>query len=456
MAHSRSLERNAMGLTHSVVMGVAGTAPSFSIAASAAILIGETGPFAPAIILYCGLTMLGIAVAFGRLNRDDPNAGASFIWVSRIFGPTPGFLAGWCVLVTSVLFMASATIPAASATLLLVAPDLERNPFVVTLVALAWLLAVSAVTLRGTSVTARIQSSMIAIELGVLAVIGLASLLQLGPQAASQFDWSSFSLAGLDPDRFIGGALISLFLFWGWDISLNMAEETRNGHRASGLAAVLAMLVLIVVFTAFHGVALVALDSAHIASAGTNLLFAVADTILPRPWSLLAILVVMFSTIGALATTALGFSRTLFAKSRHGVLHARWQQLHPRWNTPHKATLLFAALGATLLLLSLAMEDVARVLKIGITAIGLQSAFYYGLTGFACAWLHRGGTRGSPLQFLLTVLWPAASATALWVAAVLLVVREFDGVTAAIGIGTILAGLVPMLHHRHRRRRDSK
>jgi amino acid transporter len=214
--------------------------------------------------------------------------------------------------------------------------------------------------------------------------------------------------------------------------------------------------VLIVVFTAFHGVDLVAMDSSHIAAAGTNLLFAVADTIFPRPWSLLAILVVMFSTIGALATTALGFSRTLFAKSRHGVLHPRWQQLHPRWNTPHKATLLFAALGATLLLASLAMEDVARVLKIGITAIGLQSAFYYGLTGFACAWMHRKGMPGSPLQFLLTVLWPAASATALWVAAVLLVVREFDGVTAAIGIGTILAGLVPMLHHRHRRRRVTK
>ena len=450
MAHSRNLERNAMGLTHSVVMGVAGTAPSFSIAASAAILIAETGRFAPAIILYCGLTMLGIAVAFGRLNRDDPNAGASFIWVSRIFGPTPGFLAGWCVLVTSVLFMASATIPAASATLLLIAPDLERNPVVVTMVALAWLLAVSALTLRGTSVTARIQSSMIAIELGVLAVIGFASLLQLGPQAARNFDWSSFSLAGLDPDQFIGGALISLFLFWGWDISLNMAEETRDGHQASGLAAVLAMLVLIIVFTVFHGVALVALDSTHIAAAGTNLLFAVADTIFPRPWSLLAVLVVMFSTIGALATTALGFSRTLFAKSRHGVLHARWQQLHPRWNTPHKATLLFAALGATLLLASLAMEDVARVLKIAITAIGLQAAFYYGLTGYACAWMHRHG-RGGALDYLFAVVWPAASATALWAAALLLLIREFDGVTAAIGVGTILAGLVPMRLHRHRR-----
>ena len=216
------------------------------------------------------------------------------------------------------------------------------------------------------------------------------------------------------PEDFFDGAVISLFLFWGWDISLNLAEETRNGHRASGLGAVLAMLVLIAIFTLFHVVALVALDQAQIAAAGTNLIFAIADTLFPRPWSLLAILVVMLSTVGALATTTLGFSRTLFAKSRHGVMHPRWQQLHPRWNTPHQATLLFAALGAALLLLSLAIEDVAEVLRIAITAVGLQAAFYYGLTGYACAWAHRKGSSGSPLQLLLTVIWPAASATALW------------------------------------------
>ena len=430
-------------------MGVAGTAPSFSIAASASILIAASGRFAPAIVLYCGLSMLGIALAFSRLNRDDPNAGASFIWVSRIFGPTMGFLSGWSVLATSVLFMASATLPAASATLLLVAPQFEHDHTVLTLVALAWLLAVSAVTVRGMSVTARIQSAMIVIELAVLAVIGSACLLQLGPEAARRFDWGSFSLAGLDAESFAAGAVISLFLFWGWDISLNLAEETRNGHQASGLGAVLAMLVLIAIFTVFHAVALVALDPAQIAAAGTNLIFVVADTLFPRPWSLLAILVVMLSTVGALATTTLGFSRTLFAKSRHGVLHARWQQLHPRWNTPHQATLLFAALGAALLLASLAIEDVAEVLRIAITAVGLQAAFYYGLTGYACAWAHCRGTRNSPLQLLLTVIWPAASATALWAAAVLLM-RDFDALTSGIGIGTLLAGLVPMLWHRRK------
>ena len=292
---------------------------------------------------------------------------------------------------------------------------------------------------------------MIVIELAVLAIIGAGSLLQLGPEAARQFDWASFSLSGLDAEGFVNGAVISLFLFWGWDITLNLAEETRNGQHASGLGAVLAMLVLIAIFTVFHALALAALDEAQIAEAGTNLIFTIADTLFPRPWSLLAILVVMLSMVGALATTTLGFSRTLFAKSRHGVLHARWQQLHPRWNTPHQATLLFAALGAALLLLSLAVEDIAEVLRIAVTAVGLQAAFYYGLTGYACAWAHCKGAQRSVLQLLLNVIWPAASATALWAAAMLLA-RDFDALTTAIGIGTLLAGLVPMLLHRYKPR----
>ena len=447
MDHQHSLQRDAMGLIHSVIMGIGGTAPSFSMAASAATLIAAVGILASATVLYCGLVMFGITFAFTYLNRVDPSAGASFTWVSRIFNPTLGYLSGWTVMVTAVLFMASATIPAASATLLLLAPDLVDNQVVVTLIALAWLLLVIAITVRGTAVAARVQTVFISTEILVLAAIAVAAFMQLGQQAPREITWSDFSPSSFDSQTFASGAMISLFLFWGWDVTLNLSEETRSGHRASSWGAALAMIALIAIFVSIHTVALVVLDDAQIKEAGTNLLFAIAEKLFPRPWSYLALLVVMLSTVGALASSTLSFSRTLFAKSRHGVAHPRWSRLHPKWKTPHLATLMFVGLGSVLLLVSLVAKDIGEVLRISITAIGLQTAFYYGLTGFACAWSYRQAARKSITILVFAVLWPAASSITMWVAAFLLM-RDFDLLTTSLGLGGILLGLVPLLLQR--------
>lgn len=436
-----------MGLMHSVVMGIGGTAPTFSMAASAATLIAAVGILAPATVLYCGIVMFGITFAFTYLNRIDPSAGASFTWVSRIFGPTLGYLSGWTVMITAVLFMASATIPAASATLLLLAPELVDNQIVVTLLALAWLLLVIGITVRGTAVAARVQTLFIGTEILVLTAIGLAAFMQLGSDSAHKIAWQHFAPSSFDAPTFASGAMISLFLFWGWDVTLNLSEETKSGHRASSWGAALAMIALIVIFVVIHVAALLTLDAGQIKEAGTNLLFAIADKLFPKPWSYLALLVVMLSTVGALASSTLSFSRTLFAKSRHGVAHPRWSRLHSKWKTPHLATFLFVGLGTVLLLVSLVAEDVGEVLRISITAIGLQTAFYYGLTGFACAWSYRGSAKTSIVTFVLAVVWPAASATTMWVAAFLLM-RDFDLLTTSLGVGGILLGLVPLMLQR--------
>ncbi len=71
--------------------------------------------------------MFGIAWAFIHLNALEANAGTSFAWVTRIFGRTTGFLAGWALLFLCCVFMVSATVPAANALLLVLAPSLINN-----------------------------------------------------------------------------------------------------------------------------------------------------------------------------------------------------------------------------------------------------------------------------------------------------------------------------------------
>lgn len=92
--------------------------------------------------------MFGIAWAFIHLNKLEHNAGTSFAWVSRIFGKTPGFFAGWTLLFLCCIFMVSATVPAANAILLVLAPELVNDVNSVTAVAAMVLTLVSAIVVK--------------------------------------------------------------------------------------------------------------------------------------------------------------------------------------------------------------------------------------------------------------------------------------------------------------------
>lgn len=129
-------------------MGIAGTAPAYSIEITTSTLIAAAGIFAPASILICGLIMFGITFAFIHLNKISANAGTSYSWVSMIFGKTAGFFAGWALLVLCCIFMVSAMVPAANATLLIFSPDLVNNVNWVIGIAAVWLTVISLVVIK--------------------------------------------------------------------------------------------------------------------------------------------------------------------------------------------------------------------------------------------------------------------------------------------------------------------
>src|ERR1019366_7128850 len=167
MSQDAQLRKDSLGIGESIIMGVAGTAPAFSIAATTATLVATVGTLAPASLLYCGLIMFGVTFSYMHLNHTNPNAGASYAWVGSAFNPVLGFFAGWALLVATAVFMVSGSIPAATATLLLIAPQLVDSPAAVTFVAAGWLLAVSAVIVRGIKPTSYAQIVMTIIETAI-------------------------------------------------------------------------------------------------------------------------------------------------------------------------------------------------------------------------------------------------------------------------------------------------
>jgi amino acid transporter len=447
------LQAGALGLTESVVMGVAGTAPGFSLAATTATLIAAVGVLSAGSLLYCGLVMFGVTFAFMHLNRVITNAGASYAWVGEVFGPIFGFLAGWSLLVASTVFMVSGTIPAATATLILLNSERASDPATVSFVAAAWLLAVSMVIVKGIKPTSYTQVVMTVVELGVLVLVIAASAIKYASHPAHPLSWHWFSLAAFTPSTFASGALTALFFFWGWDVTLNLNEETRDASQAPGRGAVVAMVVVLLLFITFVIACQLVLSDAEIERSSTNVVFALADRLFPRPWSYMAVLAVMLSTVGTLETSILQFTRTMYAKGRDGALHPRYAVLHKSWRTPWVATAVITLVGLALLFASSYFPSLGLLIKDSVNAIGFQVACYYSLAGFACAWHFRATAFKSLESAVFLFLWPVASSVFL-VFIACYSVPTFDLVTNLVGLGGIAVGVVPYAINRRRSSRQ--
>ena len=95
--------------------------------------------------------------------------------------------------------------------------------------------------------------------------------------------------------------------------------------------------------------------------------------------------------------------------------------MHPRYLTPTVSTIVMGVISAVLYLAFNYLSS-GFVIADAVTAIGLYIAFYYGLTGFACAWYYRKTLRNSArdlwMQGILPVLGGlimyAAGGWAIW------------------------------------------
>jgi amino acid transporter len=451
MEEQAKLRADSLGIVESTVMGIAGTAPAYSIEITTSTVIATSGVLSPASILACGLIMFGIAFAFINLNKAVASAGTSYAWVSIVFGRTLGFFAGWALLVLCCVFMVSAMIPAANATLLIFKPELMNNVHYVTIIGALWLTVVSAVVVKGIKLTSYVQVIMTLVEGIILLAIIVMSFIVFPRAPVHTFSWSWFSPFYFTPQSFANGALVAIFFYYGWDVTMNLSEETRDPNRTPGRATFWSMVFLMAFFLVFIVITLLGLTDDEIQHFNTNIIFAIAEKLLGATWGYIAILAVLLSTVGTVETQMLQFTRTLFAKGRDHALHPRYSRLHPTWHTPHIAIFFIWIAGLLLLFASSYLPTINVILKDSITAIGFQICFYLGLTGLACAWHYRAMLQRGIGRAVTYVIWPAASGLFLFFIA-LYSVPTFDVITNVVGIGGIVIGVVPFFLNRRNMR----
>src|SRR3954452_11632911 len=171
------LKRNAIGYASSVVIGVASTAPGYSLAAVLGLIVAVSGVgvHAPGVLIVSFVPMLLVALGYKYMNRADPDAGTTFAWATRAFGPKTGWMGGWAIIVADLIVMANLAQIAGLYTFLLFGVH-HPSIVAVTAVGIAWIAVMTVVCVIGIEVNARTQRWLLGAEivtLGIFAVVAL-------------------------------------------------------------------------------------------------------------------------------------------------------------------------------------------------------------------------------------------------------------------------------------------
>jgi amino acid transporter len=476
----KGLKTGALGFVSNIVIGVASTAPAYSLAVSLGLVVAAVGIAAPAIMWVAFLPMLCIAFAYYYMNRADPDCGTSFTWVTRAMGPHLGWMTGWFIIVADVVVMASLAEVAAQYTFSLFGVDWAANPILpvdiagqtidVAIVGLGilFIAVLTWICYVGIELSARTQVVLLSIELLALAVFSAVALFKvyagqgIETSITPSLEWlNPFAITaeggGFDASAFAAGLVIALFIYWGWDTTAATNEESANPTEQPGRATIIATVILVLTYVIVSIACQAWAGTQALADAGeSDILAIMGSQVLGSPLDKILILAVLTSAAASTQTTILPTARTALSMGAKGAIPAMWAKIHPTFQTPTNATIWMGILSVLFYVgLKLVSENIYYD---ALLALGLMIAFYYGLTGYACAIYYRHQLLRSVKDFFLIGVLPLAGGVALTWAFYQSVVDLADpansysgaswfgvSVPLAITIASFILGLVLML-----------
>jgi amino acid transporter len=103
----KGLKTGTLGLVSSTVMGVASTAPAYSLAATLGFIVAVVGLGSPIVAVLAFIPIFLTSIGYSEMNKADPDCGTTFTWATRALRPKTGWAGGWAIIAADVLVMAS-------------------------------------------------------------------------------------------------------------------------------------------------------------------------------------------------------------------------------------------------------------------------------------------------------------------------------------------------------------
>src|SRR4051794_16443198 len=295
-------------------------------AAGSGLLIGLA---VAAVVAYCNAT------SSARLAALYPQSGGTYVYGRERLGEFWGYTAGWSFVVGKT----------ASCAAMALTVGYYVWPHWAHAVAVAAVIALTAVNYAGIQKSAMLTRVIVALVLAVLAAV-VVVVLGFGDVDASRLAFGDdVSVQGV-----LQAAGLLFFAFAGYARIATLGEEMRDPARTIPRAIPIALGITLVVYAVVAIAVLSELGSAALASATAPLADAVRAAGFPGLEPVVRVGAAV-AALGSLLALILGVSRTTLAMARDRHLPHALAAVHPRFESPHRAELVVgvvvAAVAAT-------------------------------------------------------------------------------------------------------------
>src|SRR6201992_2859600 len=406
------LEPDAIGAAQDTIIGMANSAPTVAIGLSLAGLAAASSYGSGPVIVLCGVPMLVIANAYRRLNLWNANCGASFEWVGRAINPYLGFITGWLMIAASLVGAIAGVVvlgPSVLAIFGAAASATWPNIFISTLV-IGLMLIIAIVGIR---LTARTQVGMGLVEYLILIAFSVAGLWAVLSHHHGTFPITSawLNLSGIGGHGSLAsGLLISVFMFAGWDATVYVNEEVKHRRHNPGKAAVIAVALLIVIYT-FCQVGLQGVVSpAKLQANSSSVLVYIAQALGGGTAAKVMALALALSVIASTGVSIVILARMIYGMAGHLVVPPALGNVSPKYATPAVASVVVGVILVAVTWIYLLSGSIATAFTQLIDVTGILYASFYILTAFSAIVYYRRRIFSNAWDAVLVGILPLAAA----------------------------------------------
>ena len=418
----KGLKSGSLGLIAVIVIGVASTAPGYSLAAGIGGISSNVGVKAPFIMLFAFVPMGCIAAAFYYLNKADPDCGTNFTWGVRAFGPKAGWLSGWGCIIADLVIMPNLAGISGQYLVLLIHEEWANNIYLTTGIGMVFIIAMCWICFTGIELSARSQVILLGTELIVLTVFAITAMVKafhgvtktvtvdgadkVYKSVKPSLSWLSPS--GLSTSAITAGLVVAVFVYWGWDTCVSVNEEAEDSSRTPGLAAIMSTFILLAIYlvTSFGSVSLLGPD--FLADNAGEAISAVGKVALPNVFYKFLLVAVLTSAAASCQTTILPATRTMLSMGSHGGAPKKLARIDRKHLSPDFSTWLFGGISILwyFLLVIVQHNTDFSIYDASIAAVGMAISVYYGVSGLSCIWYYRKHLFTNVRNFLLIGFLP--------------------------------------------------
>lgn len=382
--------KRSMGLLALLMFSV-GSIVGTGIFVILGVAIPKAGPAVVLSFVLAAVTCAFSALAYAELAGSIPVSGSSYSYAYATLGELLAWIVGWCLMLEYGVSVSAVAVGWGQylneflATFGLAIPPEFANPpgeagGIFNIPAVVVVLLCMFLLLRGASESAKINTIMVFIKIGIL--------LFFCAIAFTAFDAGNFSpFLPLGMAGVTAAAGQVFFSYIGFDAASTAGEEAKNPRRDLP-RAILGSLVVVTILYILVAVAAIGARGGQPAdwegSDGEAVLASIAGEVTGSSWAPAIIaLGAVISIFSVVLVTMYGQTRILFAMGRDGLLPKVFTKVNPRTQTPVNNTIIVAIV-VSILAAFVPLGQLAEA-----TSIGTLAAFVVVNFGVIALWISR-------------------------------------------------------------------